>query len=138
MKSGDTVIGKTSFIYEDGNTYYFDIKSHGSTIYHDLYVYKKIEVEKKVRVGTTFFFIPEYEMKMVANYERLNDHAAAVETALKVDDIKKKIKDVIMANTCFKIQGWDGIVGNVPDHLKDRLTRDNKLSDILDDMIDEE
>jgi hypothetical protein len=139
MKSGDIVVDKTSFIYEDGNTYYFDIISRGSASYHDLFVYTRKEVEKKVRVGTEYFFFPVYETKLVGKYKTMNSNdGALVGTELKLSNIKGKIKEIIRAHTKSKIEGWDGIVGDVPDHLRDRLTRDNKLNDILDNMIDED
>jgi len=139
MKSGDTVVDKTSFIYEDGNTYYFDIISRGSASYHDLFVYTKKVVEKKVQTGTKFLFIPIYEKKLISKYKTMNSNdGALVSTELELSNIKTKIKEIIRAHTKSKIEGWDGIVGDVPDHLRDKLTRDNKLSDILSDMIDED
>ena len=46
----EIVIKMTPFIFEDGNTYYFQIEDRDSSNdYHDLYVYKKVVIKRKFR-----------------------------------------------------------------------------------------
>jgi hypothetical protein len=47
MECVDVIIEMTPFIFEDGNTYYFQILKRDSNDYHDIYVYEKIREEKK-------------------------------------------------------------------------------------------
>ena len=43
MEKNDIIVEMTPFIFEDGETYYFDIRKRYTNVYHDLFVYKKIE-----------------------------------------------------------------------------------------------
>lgn len=46
MTDRDIIIEMTSFIYEDGNIYYFNILKR-SINFHDLHVYEKVKTTKK-------------------------------------------------------------------------------------------
>lgn len=131
MTRGDIIVKMTPFLYEDGNTYYFNIVSRGSTSYHDIFVYRKTMIEESVRVGTQFLFFPIYENKRVPKYDQINSGGNLVDTKLDVDEIKAAIKEIIKSESGV-IEGWDGVVGDIPSEFKDRLLRDSRLGDILD------
>ena len=54
-----------------------------------------------------------------------------VSISLDSKEIKREIKDVIIANQAVtKIKDWDGFVGDIPEDAKKSLSRDNKLKDL--------
>lgn len=123
------IIEMTPFLFEDGNTY-FDIKkrSYGNT-YHNLFVYKQVEVVKERK---TWLGLGPTEKKVEIKYQCINpDNAALVNIILNSREIKSEIKNVIIANqVVHKIKDWDGFVGDIPEDAKKSLSRDNKLKDL--------
>ena len=123
-----TIIEMTPFVYEDGNIYYFQIDSKSST-YHGLYVYKKVTKEYKK-------FFRKFRKD---EYICLNpDDEKLINVKLELNDVKKTIKEVLIAYNTTSIKGWDGIVGNVPEDIKKSFIRDSKLKNILDEDEDED
>jgi hypothetical protein len=116
----DIVIKMTPFIFEDGNTYYFEIKRRSGNSYHDLYVYEKVVTKNK-------FLWKKWEE---VEYKCFNKgFGELVKTELDLDNIKEKIKKVLIANSAtHQIKGWDGVVGDVSTAMK----RDSKLNDLFD------
>jgi hypothetical protein len=113
-----TIIEKTPFIFEDGESYYFDVHTREySTMYHDLYVYKK-------HVKTILWFTKEYFTQV--------GEPCLIETDIVKANIKKRIRETILSTKAYStIPNWDGFVGNIPDDVKKSLIRDNKLKNIL-------
>jgi len=115
------IIEMTPFIFEDGNTYYFQIhKRDSSNDYHDLYVYEK-HTEKKFWGGVKESFVC------------LNiDKPELIEVRLDTYNIKYRIKKILIATKAkHQLKDWDGFVGEVPDDVKKSLKRDGKLKNIL-------
>ncbi len=117
------IIEMTSFIFEDGNTYYFQIFNRSSTNdYQDLYVY-----EKKVTIKKSFWgkeIIKE-------DFIQLNERPELIGYRLHISEIKQSIKKILTGTKAeYLIKDWDGFVGNIPDHVKKSLSRDNKLKDL--------
>jgi hypothetical protein len=114
------IIEMTPFIFEDGNTYYFQIDKRDSTNdYHDLFVYEK-QVEKR------FWGNKE-------NFICLNsDKPELIEVRLDTHNIKARIKKILIAAKAkHQLTDWDGFVGDVPDDVKKSLKREGKLKNIL-------
>lgn len=111
----------TPFIFEDGNTYYFQIqKRDSSNDYHDLYVYEK-QIEKKFWGGTK-------EILICLNSEK----PELTDASLNTWNIKSLIKKILIATKAkHQLKDWDGFVGDVPDEVKKSLKRDGKLKNIL-------
>jgi hypothetical protein len=113
------IVEMTSFIFEDGNTYYFQIFNRPSTNdYQDLYVYEKSSYK-------TWYGVTKYK------FNQLNERPELVDYRLSTSEIKQSIKKIL---TCTKasylIKDWDGFVGDIPDNIKKSLSRDNKLKDL--------
>lgn len=123
MKEGDIIIEMTPFTYEDGQIYYFNITKRGySNDYHDLWVYKKVEVD-----DSNWF-----RSKTRIEYQKLNTSSEIVSVKLDVDEIKRDIKKIIQSQKAhIQIKGWDGFVGDVPKDLQTQMTRDAKLNQII-------
>lgn len=114
----------TPFLFEDGNTYYFKIvkRSYGND-YHDLYVYEKIVNKTKSFWGVE---------KIDESFKMLNESPELIGVSLETNDVKRHIKKVLIATKAFhQLKDWDGIVGDIPDDIKQSLLRDNKLKSIL-------
>lgn len=119
------IIEMTPFIYEDGDIYYFQIVSRNSIIYHNLYVYKKVTKEFKK-------FFRKFSKE---EYICLNDNdPKLIDSKLKLDEVKKNIKDILVSYKTDSIKGWDGIVGDVPDEIRKSFIRDSKLKNILNSV----
>lgn len=123
MKAGESIIEMTPFTYEDGEIYYFNItKRNYSNDYHDLWVYKKVEVD-----DSNWF-----RKKTRIEYQKLNETSEIVSVKMDVDEIKRDIKKVIQSQKAhIQIKGWDGFVGDVPKDLQTQMTRDAKLNQII-------
>lgn len=118
------IIEMTPFVYEDGDIYYFQIESRSST-YHNLYVYKKVTKEYKKL----------FRKFSKEEYICLNpDDPKLIDSKLKLDEVKKSIKDVLVSYKTNSIKGWDGIVGDVPDEIRKSFIRDSKLKNILNSI----
>lgn len=116
------IIDKTPFIFEDGKTYYFEIKSRiSSNDYHNLSCFEKI---KKIR-KFLFIKIENFEYRQIGNDSLININ-------LNKEDVERELKKIINANTINAIKGWDGFVGNIPDNIRKSSSRNSKLKDILD------
>lgn len=121
------VIEKTQFIFEDGETYYFDIHTRSySDHYHDLFIYRKKEIKKVTRSWfhkeiTTFDF----------EYEKVIDDAIMISKNLDTDEIKRVIKYKLNSIKAHNLKGWDGFIGDVPEDKKKMLSRNAKLDDLL-------
>ena len=108
----------TPFLFEDGNTYYFQVTSRDSNSFHRLDVYEKI-------VSKTFWG------KEKISYQQIGPHEL-VETKLNTSDIKTSIYKILTANKVeYILKDWDGVVGNIPDDVKKALTRNSLLNDLL-------
>lgn len=125
MSTKKIIIEMTPFVYEDGDIYYFQIESISSLSYHGLYVYTKVTKEFKK-------FFRKFNKE---EYICLNpDDPKLVDTKLKLDEVKKSIKDVLVSYKTNSIKGWDGIVGDVPDEIRKSFIRDSKLKNILNSI----
>lgn len=125
MSTKKIIIEMTPFVYEDGEIYYFQITSRNSMIYHDLHVYKKVTKEFKK-------FFRKFSKE---KYTCLNpDGPKLIDTKLKLDEIKKNIKDILISYKTTSIKGWDGVVGDVPDEIRKSFIRDSKLKNILNSI----
>ena len=128
MEKDTIIVEMTPFLFEDGNTYYFNIKKYGN-IYHSLFVYKKVE---KITERKTWLGLGHTETKVTTEYECLNpDNGALVKINLNTDEVKREIKSVIVGNQAVnKIKDWDGFVGDIPADAKKALSREAKLNDL--------
>jgi hypothetical protein len=115
----NVVIEMTPFLFEDGNTYYFQIFEFTNS-YHALYVY-----EKKVKtVGWIF-------KEEVEEYLQIGDKEL-VDIKLDTAEIKIDIIKILTAKKAHKkLINWDGIVGNIPEDVKVALKRESKLNDLF-------
>jgi hypothetical protein len=118
------IIEMTPFIFEDGNTYYFQIlKRESSNDYHDIFVYEKIRQEKKNIFG---------KVKIKESYKKINDEPELVSISLDTQKIKEDIKKILIANKAkHQLKNWDGFVGDIPNDVKTALRRDSSLKNIL-------
>ena len=114
----------TPFIFEDGKTYYFQIKSRYSNIYHNLFCYKRIKTEKY-----KFLFFGKYDHY---KYEQIGN-SNLVSTSLNKSEIKDELTHIIRSNVDLSIPDWDGFVGNIPEDVKKSLLRNSKLNNLLDE-----
>ena len=73
---GKIIIEMTPFLFEDGNSYYFQVTDRNSNNYHQLDVYEKI-------VSKTFWG------KEKISYQKIGDHEL-VDTKLNTSDIKRQ------------------------------------------------
>lgn len=114
------IIEMTPFIYEDGNSYYFEIYKRPSTHeYHNLFVYEKVS-KKKLFGGIKYV------------YNQLNSSPELVSNQLKSEEIKRSIIKILTGTKAnFQIKGWDGFVGNIPEEIKKAFGRESKLNDLL-------
>lgn len=123
MEAGNTIIEMTPFVYEDGQVYYFNItkRAYGND-YHDLWVYKKVEIDES----------NWFRSKTRTEYRKLNGSSELVSVRMNVDEIKRDIKKIIQSQKAhIQIKGWDSFVGDVPKDLQTQLTRDAKLNQII-------
>ena len=129
MEKNTIIVEMTPFLFEDGKTYYFDIRKRYTNSWHDLFVYKKVD---KVTERTTWFGLGPTEKKVTTEYKCLNpDNGSLVNINLKVDEIKREIKNVIVVNQAVtKIKDWDGFVGDIPADARKSLAREAKLNDL--------
>ena len=113
------IVEMTPFIFEDGNTYYFQIFNRPSTNdYQDLYVYEKVTY--KTWYGTT-----------KDRFNQLNESPELVDYRLRSSEIKQSIQKILAGTKAtYLIKDWDGFVGNIPDDIKKSLRRDNKLKNL--------
>jgi hypothetical protein len=119
------IIEMTPFIFEDGNTYYFQvIKRRSSNDFHDLFVYEKVMKKK------TFFV---FWTKEFYDYVQLNENPELIRVNLDTNELKKDIYKILTAKKVNHVlKDWDGFVGNIPDDVKKSLKRENSLKSILD------
>ena len=115
----NVIVEMTPFIFEDGNTYYFQILKR-STSFHDLFVYKK---EKRRN-----FWLKSYDEMVCLN----EDDPKLVNIPVSTINVKSLIFDVLKSIEEAKLVGWDGFVGNISDEVKKSLIRESKLDNILD------
>lgn len=123
MEKDKIIVEMTPFLFEDGKTYYFDIRKRYTNSWHDLFVV----TERK-----TWFGLGPTETKVTTEYKCLNhDNGSLVNINLKADEIKREIKNVILANQAVvRIKDWDGFVGDIPTDAKKALAREAKLNDL--------
>lgn len=124
MEAGDVIIEMTPFIFEDGNTYYFQIlKRESSNDYHNIYVYDKVRKETKNIFG---------KVKVKEYFNQINKNPDLVSTSLDTNEIKKDIKKILIATKAkHQLKNWDGFVGNIPEDTKVALKRESSLKNIL-------
>jgi len=129
MEKDTIIVEMTPFLFEDGKTYYFDIRKRYTNSWHDLFVYKKID---KVTERTTWFGLGPTERKVTSELVCINENnGGLVNINLKADEIKREIKNVILANQAVvRIKDWDGFVGDIPADAKAALAREAKLNDL--------
>ena len=129
MEKDTIIVEMTPFLFEDGKTYYFDIKKGWSNSYHYLFVYNKVE---KVTERTTWFGLGPTERKVTSEFVCINKgNGALVNITLKSDEVKREIKNLIVANQAVtKIKDWDGFVGDIPANAKAAMLREAKLNDL--------
>ena len=129
MEKDTIIVEMTPFLFEDGKTYYFDIRKGYSNSYHYLFVYNKIE---NVTERTTWFGFGSTETKVTSELICINKgNGALVNINLKADEVKREIKNVIVANQAVtKIKDWDGFVGDIPADARKSLAREAKLNDL--------
>lgn len=124
MREGDVIIEMTPFLFEDGNTYYFQILKRGySNDYHDIFVYEKIREEERNFWG---------RVKVKEYFKQINKSPELVSVNLDTSEIKKDIKKILIATKAtHQLKNWDGFVGNIPDDAKVALKREASLKNIL-------
>jgi hypothetical protein len=124
MEEVNIVIEMTPFIFEDGNTYYFQIVKRGSSNdYHDIYVYEKIRDEKKNFWG---------KVKIYEYFSKINKRSELISVKLDTSEIKRDIKKILTANKAkHQLKNWDGFVGDIPNDVKLALKRESSLKNIL-------
>jgi hypothetical protein len=129
MDKNTIIVEMTPFLFEDGKTYYFDIRKRYTNSWHDLFVYKKID---KVTERTTWFGLGPTERKVTSELVCINENnGGLVNINLKADEIKREIKNVILAyQAVVRIKDWDGFVGDIPADAKAALAREAKLNDL--------
>jgi len=129
MEKDTIIVEMTPFLFEDGKTYYFDIRKGYSNTYHYLFVYKKVEITTERK---TWFGLGKTETKVTTEYQCINkNNGALVNINLNTREVKSEIKNVIVANQAVtKIKDWDGFVGDIPTDAKMALLRDSKLNDL--------
>jgi len=123
MINENIIVEMTPFLFEDGNTYYFNItKRRSSSDYHDLWVYRKVVVD-----CSNWF-----RKKTREEYHPINSSPELISIRMDVNEIKKDIKKIIQSNkACIQIEGWDGFVGDIPKDRKLQMMRDSKLDQII-------
>lgn len=125
-QKGDIAIEMTPFIFEDGMAYSFEIYKRPSGEYFDLYVYRKTVSIRKILW---------WKWESV-RYESINELPRKVKlyNGGYNEEIKWTIKNIIIEkSTEYKIKGWDGFVGDVPEEIKAAHKRDSKISDLIGD-----
>jgi len=124
MEAGDVIIEMTPFIFEDGNTYYFQIlKRDSSNDYHNIYVYDKVREETKNIFG---------KIKVKEYFSQINKNPELVRTSLDTNEIKRDIKKILIATKAkHQLKNWDGFVGDIPEDTKVALKRESSLKNIL-------
>jgi len=129
MEKDTIIVEMTPFLFEDGKTYYFDIKKGYSNSYHYLFVYNKIE---NVTERTTWFGLGKIERKVTSELICINKgNGALVNVKLNSKEVKSEIKNVILANQAVtRIKDWDGFVGDIPADARKSLAREAKLNDL--------
>ena len=113
-----SIVKITSFIYEDGNVYYFKVNKH-STYYYKLKVY--------VRKHIKFLFIKYDYYKLIGS--------DLIDSELRTRDVKSNIDDALQKYKKLKTglnEDWDGFIGNVSEEVKKSFMRENKLNNILE------
>ena len=120
----DVIIKMTPFIFEDGNTYYFQIlKRDHSNDYHDVFVYEKIITEEKSFWG---------KVKIKEEFIPVSKKPELVSVKLNTSEIKNEIKKILIANKAdYQLKDWDGFVGDIPNDIKTALKRESSLKNIL-------
>lgn len=120
----EVIIEMTPFIFEDGNTYYFQIVKRGSSNdWHNLFVYEKITTETKNIFG---------KIKVNENFILVNKEPELVSTNLDTHEIKRDIKKILIATKAkHQLKNWDGFVGDIPNDVKTALKRESSLKNIL-------
>lgn len=121
-----TIIEMSPFIFEDGKTYYFTIKSREwSNVFHSMYCFRRI---KKTKPKYNFIFkigqVEYYEYEQIGSEE-------LVQPILSKSEISTKLKNLILSHTTKSIANWDGFVGDVPLDIKKKLSRDSKIDSLL-------
>ena len=113
------VIEMTSFLFEDGKTYYFQIIEFSNS-FHSLLVY-----EKKIKtVGWIF-------KDQVEEYIQIGDHEL-VDTKLNTSEIKRDITKILTAKKAHhRLLNWDGVVGEITEDVKVALKREAKLNNLF-------
>lgn len=124
MEEIKSIIEMTPFIFEDGQTYYFNVTTfYGGSSFHKLYVYEKYFVEHKSFFG---------KVKKVEHMKPLNPKGNLISIKLDTNEIKRTITDIITGTKAVTVlKDWDGFVGKVPDDTKKAILRNARLSDLL-------
>jgi len=128
MDEIELIIEMTPFIFEDGNTYYFQIVKRGSSNdYHNLFVYEKIKLTNKIKSFWGKITSTEFD-----KFQKVSDRPELISVNLDTNEIKKEIKKILIATKAkHQLKNWDGFVGNIPDDVKLALKRENSLKNIL-------
>lgn len=120
--SKNIITDLTSFVFEDGNIYYFQIlEREYINFYHELFVY-----EKKKFVQKKWFF----KNKVVEKLVQVGS-SQLIDIDINVNDLKSEICSVIRSTKPKVIDGWDGFVGEIPDDLKKAFIRSSKIDDLF-------
>jgi hypothetical protein len=124
MEEGDVIIEMTPFLFEDGNTYYFQILKRGySNDYHDIFVYEKIREEERNFWG---------RVKVKEYFKQINKSPELVSVKLDTSEIKRDIKKILISTKAtHQLKNWDGFVGEIPEDAKIALKREASLKNIL-------
>ena len=69
MRENTLIVEMTPFLFEDGNTYYFEIRKRHSNSYHNLFVYKNVE---KIIERKTWFGLGPTEKKVTSELVCIN------------------------------------------------------------------
>ena len=128
MDEIELIIEMTPFIFEDGNTYYFQIVKRGySNDYHDLFVYEKVKLKSESKSFWGKVTITESE-----SFVKVSEKSELISAKLNTSEIKREIKKILIANKAIhQLKDWDGFVGDIPEDVKVALKRESSLKNIL-------
>jgi len=124
------IIEKEPFIFEDGNTYYFEIETRKySNSFYDLFVYTREEI---THVKNSFFGLGKQIITKEIVFKKINESASLVSIKLNTNEVKNVIKDTLISKQIHsKLKDWDGFVGDIPDSFKKSLGREAKLNELF-------
>jgi hypothetical protein len=143
MEEPKILIDMTPFVYEDLVTYHFRAVSRDSgdfvSNFCDLEIFENKITEKIETVTTTTgWWLWKTEIKKVTTYNTEEKILIATETLMRTSEndvaqIKNVLRNGLKKHLGFSLDGWDGFVGNIPEDIKTRMSRNSKIKDLLNE-----